>query len=127
MSTTGTTVVIDVDANPVSQTATVLYDPARTSVAELAGWARDCGYHCAGQSVPDHVCDPLAEPAGQPHPRHVRATTVDHAAEQAQPHVAHAGHGGAGPERSSEDAMGHGGHHGGMSMDDMVRDMRNRF
>ena len=23
--------------------------------------------------------------------------------------------------------MGHGGHHGGMSMDDMVRDMRNRF
>ncbi|MGH3337491.1 MAG: heavy metal translocating P-type ATPase, partial [Propionibacteriaceae bacterium] len=25
------------------------------------------------------------------------------------------------------DAMGHGGHHAGMSMDDMVRDMRNRF
>ena len=26
-----------------------------------------------------------------------------------------------------QDAMGHGGHHAGMSMDDMVRDMRNRF
>ena len=23
--------------------------------------------------------------------------------------------------------MGHGGHHAGMSMDDMIRDMRNRF
>jgi P-type Cu2+ transporter len=26
-----------------------------------------------------------------------------------------------------QQAMGHGGHHAGMSMDDMVRDMRNRF
>ena len=55
--------VIEVDANPVAQTATVTYDPSQTSVAELAGWVRDCGYHCAGQSVPDHICDPLAEPA----------------------------------------------------------------
>ena len=55
--------VLEVDANPVAQTATVTYDPSRTSVAELAGWVRDCGYHCAGQSVPDHICDPLAEPA----------------------------------------------------------------
>ena len=55
--------VLDVEANPVAQTATVTYDPSRTSVAELAGWVRDCGYHCAGQSVPEHICDPLAEPA----------------------------------------------------------------
>ena len=34
------------------QTATVTYDPARTSVAELAGWVRDCGYHCAGPVGP---------------------------------------------------------------------------
>jgi len=58
--------VLAVDANPVSQTATVSYDPASTSVAELAGWVRDCGYHCAGQSVPDHVCDPLAVGAAPP-------------------------------------------------------------
>ena len=50
--------VIEVDANPVAQTATVTYDPSQTSVAELAGWVRDCGYHCAGQSVPEHICDP---------------------------------------------------------------------
>src|SRR5919107_3322419 len=54
--------VLAVVANPVAQTATVTYDPARTSVAELADWVRDCGYHCAGQSVPNHICDPLAEP-----------------------------------------------------------------
>src|SRR5215207_5555398 len=54
--------VLSVDANPVAQTATVTYDPARTSVRQLRDWVRDCGYHCAGQSVPHHVCDPLAEP-----------------------------------------------------------------
>ena len=54
--------MLAVDANPVSQTATVAYDPARTSVAVLSGWVRDCGYQCAGRSVPDHVCDPMAEP-----------------------------------------------------------------
>jgi Cu2+-exporting ATPase len=56
--------VLAVDANPVSQTATVTYDPERTSVAELATWIEECGYHCAGRSVPDHLCDPLLDPAG---------------------------------------------------------------
>ncbi|MGD9529003.1 MAG: cation transporter, partial [Pseudonocardia sp.] len=50
--------VRSVEANPVAQTATVVYDPEATSVAELAGWIRDCGYHCQGRSVPHHVCDP---------------------------------------------------------------------
>ena len=58
--------VLEVDANPVAQTATVTYDPSRTSVAELAGWVRDCGYHCAGQSVPEHICDPLRNPQRTP-------------------------------------------------------------
>jgi Cu2+-exporting ATPase len=94
--------VLAVDANPVAQTATVTYDPAHTSVAALREWVRDCGFHCAGQSVPRHVCDPLAEP--------------------------HAEHAAAAPAAvpSPHEAMGHGGHEG-MSMADMVRDMRNRF
>ncbi|HEY5247827.1 MAG TPA: cation transporter [Dermatophilaceae bacterium] len=101
--------VIGVQANAVAQTASVTYDPARTCVAELSGWVRDCGYHCAGLSVPEHLCDPMAE-AG--------AITA------AEP-SAHATHEEAG--RSAQAVMGHGGGHGGMSMDDMVRDMRNRF
>ncbi|MGH9013295.1 MAG: heavy metal translocating P-type ATPase, partial [Acidimicrobiia bacterium] len=55
--------VMGIDANPVAQTATVTFDPAVTSLEELREWVRDCGYHCAGQSVPGHVCDPMALPA----------------------------------------------------------------
>ena len=90
--------VIEVAANATAQSAAVTYDPQVTSVAELTGWVRDCGYHCAGRSVPDHVCDPMDEP--------------------------HAGHA---PALSPQQAMGHGGHHADMSMDEMARDMRNRF
>src|SRR5829696_2592209 len=142
--------VLAVEANPVAQTATVTYDPDQTSVAELAGWVRDCGYHCAGQSVPNHICDPLAEPnthavhdhgpANGDHGHdHSAATTqahrttdahhAHHAPEAATPAAAqadHAGHAAAGP-LTAQEAMGHGGHHAGMSMDAMVRDMRNRF
>ncbi len=96
--------VLTVDASPVSQTATVTYDPGRTSMTDLRDWVRDCGYHCAGQSVPHHICDPMTEPG-----------PVDGQGAPSQ-HEAHAGH----------DAMGHGGH-GSMSMAAMARDMRNRF
>lgn len=60
--------VLAVAANPVAQTATVSYDPARTTVAELAGWVRECGYHCRGEAVPDHLCPPAptAAPTSAP-------------------------------------------------------------
>jgi Cu2+-exporting ATPase len=94
--------VLAVDANPVAQTATVSFDSAETSIEDLRTWVEECGYHCAGQSVPGHVCDPLAEEHEHP---------TDEAA------VARA-----------DDAHGHGhGGHAGMSMEAMVRDMRNRF
>ena len=51
-----------VEANATNQSATVTYDPSVTSVEELRRWVTDCGYHCAGQSVPEHICDPLMEP-----------------------------------------------------------------
>jgi P-type Cu2+ transporter len=124
--------VLAVAANPIAQTAVVTYDPAQTSVAELAAWVRECGWHCAGQSVPAHVCDPAAEPAAHAVTEDGRlhrgsGHTPDHA-EHGGGHPAHdggheAGHGGTTPQ----EAMGHGGHHAGMSMDEMARDMRNRF
>ena len=96
--------VLSVDANPVAQTATVAYDPTETNVAALKRWVEECGYHCAGRSVPGHLCDPLAD--AEP-----LAPTHDHAALE-----------------RADDADGHGhGGHAGMSMDAMVRDMRNRF
>ena len=111
-----------VDANPVAQTATVTYDPTRTSVAELRGWIRDCGYHCQGQSVPRHVCDPLLDTPRHPAPQQ-RAAHADHSghAEHGAPAAEMSPH-----EMSPDEMMGHGGH-GGMSMAAMVADMRNRF
>jgi Cu2+-exporting ATPase len=137
-----------VEANPVAQTATVTYDPAKTSLAELRRWIQECGLHCAGQSVPEHVCDPLMEP-DPPDGHGHHAATADTNAPPAQPeqhyrdtaaapaggHVGHAppagehaGHATPAREalRSPHEMMGHGGH-GAMSMAAMVADMRNRF
>ncbi len=106
--------VESVAANPVGQTATVVYDPDETSVAALRGWVEDCGYHCVGQSVPNHVCWPMAEPGA------ARAGDGD----DDGGHGAHAGH--EEGLRSPHEAMGHGGH-AGISMSAMVADMRRRF
>ena len=111
--------VVDVEANPVSQTATVTFDPGATSVAELGRWVEECGYHCAGQSVPGHICDPMLEPGG------AAAEPAGH--EHATAAIEAAAHDHAAMQRADE-AHGHGhGGHAGMSMAEMVRDMRNRF
>ncbi|MCH1882842.1 heavy metal translocating P-type ATPase [Agrococcus sp. ARC_14] len=109
--------VVSVEANPVSQSANVTFDPKVTSIADLTEWIRDCGYHCSGQSVPDHICDPMDDGAG---------------GERADG-SAHAGHAGTTPAgnrqpvtRDAQEVMGHGGGHG-VSMGSMIRDMRNRF
>jgi Cu2+-exporting ATPase len=68
--------VLEVEANPVAQSATVTFDPARTSVAQLRQWVTDCGYHCAGQSVPNHICDPMTEPRPAPN-RHAPPDSQD--------------------------------------------------
>jgi len=119
--------VVLVEANPVAQTANVTFDPAVTSVAELAEWIRDCGYHCSGQSVPDHICDPMQEGTGAAH----ADADADAGSGAAAGHAGHAGHAaGAGSgepaARDAQEVMGHGGGHG-MSMASMIRDMRNRF
>lgn len=138
--------VIGVRANAVAQTATVRFDPTLTSPSDLRQWIRECGYHCAGLSVPNHLCDPLAVPATSApgaapdrtvgrHDMSSHAITAPDASDQdmssdAKAHAAMGhgptGHGdsavGTAPVMSPHDAMGHGGH-GGMSMDSMVADM----
>jgi Cu2+-exporting ATPase len=124
--------VLAVEANPVAQTANVTFDPARTTVTELRDWVRECGYHCNGRSVPQHLCDPGSEqPASQRPAAQAPIASHGHDADghdgghEPSGH-AHGGHGAPAPVASPHDAMGHGGH-GAMSMADMVRDMRNRF
>ncbi len=135
--------VLEVEVNPVSQTATVVFDPARTSLAELRRWVEECGYHCAGQSVPSHICDPMAEPDPPGHAGHrayaEHETRAGHAGRAGDIPPEHAGHPrpAAAPADhaahaegkgrvSPREVMGHGGH-GGMSMQAMVADMRDRF
>jgi Cu2+-exporting ATPase len=117
--------VEQVEANPVSQTATVTYDPRVTSLAELRRWVEECGCHCAGQSVPQHICDPLLEP-DPPTEEHAGPATAAMATSPpaAAPHQAHVAPGQM--VMSPHEAMGHGGA-GPMSVDAMVADMRNRF
>ncbi len=120
-----------VEANAVAQTATVSYDPARTSLKELRRVVEECGYHCSGQSVPSHVCDPAAEP-GRPATSAADEVMEHRDHDEHAGHTSHGGHAnhGAAPVgsalRSPQEVMGHGGH-GGMSMAAMVADMRNRF
>src|SRR5215211_3177402 len=128
-----------VEANPVAQTATVTYDATRTSLADLRRWVEECGLHCAGQSVPEHICDPLMEPDppdghGDHHGAVVTAQAPPaepdhrHRDMTGTPTDGHAGHGAVTHEElpSPHEMMGHGGH-GAMSMEAMVADMRNRF
>ncbi|MGY0499104.1 heavy metal translocating P-type ATPase [Nocardia sp. FBN12] len=132
--------VLAVDPNPVAQTATVTYDPTRTSVADLRTWVRDCGYHCAGRSVPTHVCDPTSEPTAHTRrathgaesttsPEHSTASVVGHAPPAMPAHAESSRH--PAPAHDQPRAAHGGGHthsgHASMSMDDMARDMRNRF
>lgn len=77
-------------ANPVNQTASVTYDPASTDVAELRGWVQECGFHCAGRSVPEHICALPPSAAASPE--------VDDASDH---RGAHAGHDLEGAENSS--------------------------
>jgi Cu2+-exporting ATPase len=114
-----------VEANPVAQTATVVFDPAQTSVADLRRWVEECGLHSVGQSVPHHICDPLMEPDppdGDGHHHAAPPATETppaspdhhhHVDTVAAPVDEHAGH--APPQEarpSPHDAMGHGGHAG---------------
>ena len=118
--------VRSVEVNPVSQTATVAYDPTRTDVAALREQVLECGQACAGESVPQHICDPMR----RDHPAPTGTAHRDHhghgqALDEQSDTMSHAGH--AAPAGvSPHEMMGHGGH-GAMSMADMVADMRRRF
>jgi Cu2+-exporting ATPase len=100
-------------ANPAGGTVTVHFDESLVSEAELRGYVEQCGLHCRGEVVPRHVCAPDTTVVPSPHAAHGHATHAPAAASAAQGEMAQMAH-----------EMGHG---AGMSMDEMVRDMRRRF
>lgn len=121
-----------VEVNYVSGSATVVYDESLIALDAIKSEVHECGYHCSGELAPRHLCAPEAPPS--------RA-----AATPATTHAGHAGHvqpaptppiSDAAPKKSTKHTehtehsdmaaheMGHG---AGMDMNEMARDMRNRF
>ena len=102
-----------VSVNPVSASTSVTYDPAKTSLAKIKAAINECGFHCAGEALPKHVCEehPAAHKTDVP------------AAKPADAQAEHKAHGGQNNDAMAQE-MGHG---AGMDMQAMARDMRNRF
>ena len=92
-------------------------DPAKWAAAATAAGQDDASAHShEGHDGHDH-----AKPSGMRHDMH-----AGHTMDMDMPAGAdHSGHDTM--AMSPQDMMGHGGHHGGMSMASMTRDMRNRF
>jgi Cu2+-exporting ATPase len=126
-------------ASIASNSATVEYDETVTSVAALKDKINECGFHCTGQIVPKHVCEPHAGHAqgqGMPacHGAPMKPADSKARAPAAHEHHVHIAHAPAGPPAvapvampMSHDMAHEMGHGAGMDMQGMVRDMRNRF
>ena len=50
--------VASVNANFLSGTATIVYDEGRVAPDDIKTFIAECGYHCRGEVVPAHVCEP---------------------------------------------------------------------
>jgi Cu2+-exporting ATPase len=142
------------EVNYVAQSATVHYDEQTITLAQIRQRVVDCGYHCRGEMLPRHLCERDASAASATyaaadqvhhghHERHHAETAravpaptgasastgaAGHEHDRAEAHPpsdehAAAMHG----EHAMHDMMHDMGHTPGMSMQDMVRDMRNRF
>lgn len=94
------------EVNVVAGSATVVFDEKVTDLRRIKARIRECGHHCRGEIVPEHLCEPEDSPA--------EAVT-------AVPAAAHLSH-------ATRDSIAHEmGHGAGMDMQEMVRDMRRRF
>lgn len=47
-----------VNVNYVAGSATVHFDETQLTLAAIRQRVADCGYHCRGEQVPAHVCNP---------------------------------------------------------------------
>ena len=69
-----------VSVNAVSGSTTVTYDTAKTNLPAIQAAIEECGFHCAGEALPKHVCQTHAS-SGK-----ALAAPVDAAAQHALRH-----------------------------------------
>ncbi|MDP2028265.1 MAG: heavy metal translocating P-type ATPase [Thiobacillus sp.] len=101
------------EVNYVASSANVAYDETATDLQAIEAGVRACGYHCAGEQLPRHLC----APEDRLMPGHMREAHPGHAVHEA--HIEPA---------AKMDVMAHEmGHGAGMGAHAMARDMRNRF
>lgn len=116
--------VLSASASPVGLSISVTFDDSRTSVEALRQAVEDCGYHCAGEVLPRHVCAEHGSHEGQAaagasvHAGHDMASMPGMLPGMAKSAIAHP---------TAHDEMAHEMGHGSGDMQSMVRDMRNRF
>ena len=110
--------------NYVAGSASVNFEENQTTPQNIQQAIEECGYHCRGEVLPQHVCAPPNE-HGHAHHGRAGAGHADHGANLATLKHQHAMDHGA---MESMDAMAHDmGHGAGMDAGGMARDMRNRF
>jgi len=117
------------EVNYVSGSATVEYDERVVDPKRIKAVIHECGYHCAGELLPKHVCVPEDPPA------EAMALHAGHGAALPVKPAAHAGHGAparpaakpAAPAGHADEMAHEMGHGAGMDLKAMARDMRNRF
>lgn len=125
-----------VEVNYVAGSATVTYDETVTDLKAIKAAVHECGYHCAGERLPRHVCAPEDPPAtvvtlprgAAAHVGH--AEHVTHETHRAEPlaRPAHVEHWEPAAPAAHAEAMAHEmGHGAGMDLQAMARDMCNRF
>ena len=51
------------EVNYVAGSATVVYDETVTNIKTIKARVHECGYHCAGERLPKHICVPEDPPA----------------------------------------------------------------
>lgn len=143
--------ILKVEANFLNCTASIHYNESKISLPDIKALIGECGYHCPGESVPDHVYTPDDPPHAGHHDGHAatirtsNAETVrppaaldthhkthDHHAEQkpcVPVHGEHAPHASHAPAQAGEmsDMAHETGHGAGMNMEAMVTGMRRRF
>src|SRR5512135_1881821 len=100
-----------VETNFMTGTATVYHDDSVT-LAEIKQCVADCGYHCTGEALPEHLSKPGDPPmvSVMSHAGHDMVIPVDQHPEHAghtmpaRPHDEHAGHAVAKPVKADEHA-----------------------
>jgi len=135
--------VVRVDANFLSGTATIVYDEMRVAPHDIEAFIAECGYHCRGEVMPAHLCEPgksngtptvrAMEHQGHavplsPTPPAVKPPVGKVKAEVPPPDSGdHAGHKAEAMSADKAEMAQEMGHGAGKDIEGMVRDMRNRL